>query len=90
VWGKFQKPKTKSQTNSKSLNFKFQRAALRVGIWSLDFVWDLGFGIWIFPCAAHPVGFAAGIGTFFKYCHAIKAVTKASTAQVTYGIAGLI
>ena len=36
------------------------------------------------------VGWAAGRGTFFKYCHAIKPVMNASTAQVTYGIAGLM
>jgi sugar lactone lactonase YvrE len=47
-------PNPKSQIPNKFQVFKFQRpptmvAAWILGLWSLEFIWNLEFGIWNFP-----------------------------------------
>jgi hypothetical protein len=46
---KIQIPNPKTQINSKLQIPKGRRGIeMQLGVWNLEFVWDLGFGIWDF------------------------------------------
>jgi hypothetical protein len=57
-------PKSQIPNPKQISNPKFQRSsaiAASIGVWNLEFVWDLGFGIWVFCSGLTSAGISISV-----------------------------